>query len=179
MIAEEIQTFTGFRILAGHWCRASPSTSRPLHLRCPLVSSLMLDSHRPSHDERSYLCKQLQTATGNVELCSSDVTSFTTRLMACSPLHLGDSWVTEAKLSSRFNKWMNQWIKMKEMLQTHTQINTQKWLSSYFQQWNWTLSKKITTLSSCFQALASLNCPANKCMNGGTDWSISICDVKH
>lgn len=36
-----------------------------------LAPSLTLDSHRPSHDGRSYLRKQLRTATGYVELCSS------------------------------------------------------------------------------------------------------------
>lgn len=39
----------------------------------------------------------------------ADSTSFTSRLMAASALHLGDSWVTRAKNSSRFTKrWMNE-----------------------------------------------------------------------
>lgn len=46
---------------------------------------------------------------------SADTASFTTRLMACSPLHLEDSWVTGAKHSSRFTKKKNELIKMKEL----------------------------------------------------------------
>lgn len=39
----------------------------------------------------------------------ADSTSFTSRLMAASALHLEDSWVTRAKNSSRFTKrWMNE-----------------------------------------------------------------------
>lgn len=107
--------------LMSSFCSVSCAKLRPLslpRLRWPVHGSLRLDSHWPSHEKLLYLQLGEQLLSGCVAALrrrSADTASFTTRLMACSPLCSEDSWVNGAKHSSRFTEKKKGLIKMKEM----------------------------------------------------------------